>query len=244
MLNSVDKMSMVPYNSAFLNCSNRRRSMGFFITFEGVEGCGKTTQIKLLSERLTSAGYCVVLTREPGGCPIADKIRTILLDAENNAMQPLAELLLYAAARAQHVAEVIMPALESGAVVLCDRFTDATVAYQHNGRGIERATIENLNSLACQSLRPDLTVLIDCDAATGLTRAKSRIEAASGPREERFELEAIQFHQRVRDGYLTLAASEAERFHTVSASGTINEISETITSNVLEFIKVKNSAIR
>jgi dTMP kinase len=218
--------------------------MGFFITFEGVEGCGKTTQIKLLADRLTSAGFRVILTREPGGCPIADKIRTILLDAENRGMESLTELLLYAAARAQHVAEVILPALESGAVVLCDRFTDATVAYQHNGRGIERATIDALNSLACQSLRPDLTILIDCDAATGLARAKSRIEAASGPREERFELEAIQFHQRVRDGYLTLSTTDPGRFLTVSATGSISEISDTITSQVLGFLMDKTRAIQ
>jgi dTMP kinase len=207
--------------------------MGFFITFEGVEGCGKTTQIRNLAEYLTTAGYRVVLTREPGGCPIADKIRSILLDAENRGMQPLTELLLYAAARAQHVAEVILPALESGAIVLCDRFTDATIAYQHTGRGIERDTIDALNTLACQSQRPDLTILIDCDAVTGLARAKSRIEASNGPREERFELEQLSFHQRVRDGYLQLAASEPERFFTVAAGGTIDEISQVIISRVL-----------
>jgi dTMP kinase len=218
--------------------------MGFFITFEGVEGCGKTTQIRQLFNRLTAAGYRVVLTREPGGCPIADKIRSILLDAENSGMQSLTELLLYAAARAQHVAEVIVPALESGAVVLCDRFTDATVAYQHNGRGIERGTIDALNTLACRSLRPDLTILLDCDAASGLARAKSRIEAASGPREERFELENLQFHQRVRDGYLKLAASEPGRFLTVSAQATIGEISETIASQVLDRLAGSSHAAR
>lgn len=217
--------------------------MGYFITFEGVEGCGKTTQIKQLFERLTTAGYRVILTREPGGCPIADKIRSILLDAENCGMRSLTELLLYAAARAQHVAEVIMPALESGTVVLCDRFTDATVAYQHNGRGIERGTIDTLNSLACQSLRPDLTVLIDCDAASGLARAKSRIEAASGPREERFELENLTFHQRVRDGYLQLATAEPGRFLTVSAAGTIAEISETIAAQVLKRLRDNSRAV-
>lgn len=217
--------------------------MSYFITFEGVEGCGKTTQIKRLAEQLTTAGYRVLLTREPGGCLIADKIRSILLDAENHGMQSLTELLLYAAARAQHVAEIIMPALGSGAVVLCDRFTDATVAYQHNGRGIERSTIDNLNALACQSLQPDLTVLIDCDAATGLARAKSRIEAASGPREERFELEKISFHERVRAGYLQLAADEADRFLTVPAAGTIDKIAETIAALVLARLKDNSRAI-
>ena len=217
--------------------------MGFFITFEGVEGCGKTTQISKLAEQLTDAGYCTVLTREPGGCPIADKIRTILLDAGNQGMVPLTELLLYAAARAQHVAEVIMPALESDAIVLCDRFTDATVAYQHSGRGIDRSTIDALNSLACQSVRPDLTILMDCDVAIGLARAKSRIETSSGPREERFELEALAFHQRVRDGYLQLAADEADRFLTVSASGTIDEISVKIAVQVLERLRDRTHAI-
>jgi dTMP kinase len=218
--------------------------VGYFITFEGVEGCGKTTQIRQLYDRLTTAGHRVILTREPGGCPIADKIRSILLDAENSAMHALTELMLYAAARAQHVAEVIQPALESGAVVLCDRFTDATIAYQHNGRGIERGTIDQLNTLACRSVRPDLTVLLDCDAASGLSRARSRIEAANGPREERFELENISFHQRVRDGYLQLAAAEPDRFLTISADGTIGEISETIAVQVLDRLRDNTRAIR
>jgi len=207
--------------------------MGFFITFEGIEGCGKTTQIKRLADRLSAAGHRTLLTREPGGCPISDKIRSILLDADNRGMVPLTELLLYAAARAQHVAEVIVPALQSGTIVLCDRFSDATLAYQHSGRDIDRATIDTLNSLACQSVRPDLTVLMDCDVSIGLARAKSRIEAASGPREERFELEANPFHQRVRDGYLALAAAEPARFVTVSAGGSIDEIAGAISQQVM-----------
>jgi dTMP kinase len=218
--------------------------MGFFITFEGVEGCGKSTQIRELSQRLTAEGYRVLLTREPGGCPIADKIRAILLDSENRAMQSLTELLLYAAARAQHVAEVIEPALAGGALVLCDRFSDATVAYQHHGRGIERGTIESLATLACQSLRPDLTILMDCDVAIGLARARNRIETASGPREERFELEHLSFHQRVRDGYLQLADEEADRFLIISASGTIAEISALIAEQVLKRLKGSSHAIR
>jgi dTMP kinase len=217
--------------------------MGFFITFEGVEGCGKTTQVRILAERLNQAGFRTLLTREPGGCPIADKIRQILLDADNQGMVPLTELLLYAAARAQHVAEVILPALESGLIVLCDRFTDATVAYQHFGRGIDRTTIDALNTLARQNVRPDLTILMDCDAATGLARAKSRIEATSGPREERFELEALAFHQRVRDGYLALAADAAGRFLTVSADGSIDGISDIIGVQVLRRLGDSSRAI-
>jgi dTMP kinase len=209
-------------------------SVGYFITFEGIEGCGKTTQIKLLGNHLNSLGYSVAMTREPGGCPIADKIRAILLDADNAGLFPLAELLLYAAARAQHVSDVILPALKAGSIVLCDRFTDATIAYQSAGRGIERSTIDSLNNLACQTLRPDLTILIDCEASVGLGRARSRIDAQSGPREERFELEALEFHQRVRDGYLAIARQEPRRFIRVDGSGSIEEISASIADQVLQ----------
>lgn len=208
--------------------------MGYFITFEGVEGCGKTTQIGLLGEQLESLGYSVVLTREPGGCAIADKIRSILLDANNRGMSPLTELFLYAAARAQHVAEVILPALKRGSIVLCDRFSDATLAYQSAGRGIDRERVETLNLLACQKVRPDLTVLIDCNPSTGLERARRRMDAQAGPREDRFELEALDFHQRVRDGYLAIARQEPQRFITVDGTGSIEEISELITSQVLQ----------
>ena len=193
--------------------------MGFFITFEGVEGCGKTTQLRLLKERLEAAGERVTATREPGGCPIADQMRAILLDAGNSAITPLSELLLYAAARAQHVREVIAPALERGEIVLCDRFTDATVAYQGHGRGLDLATIGQLNGLATGGLEPRLTLLIDCPVQVGLSRALARIEAGSGAREERFELESVRFHERVRAGYLSLAAAFPERFLVVDGSG-------------------------
>jgi len=173
---------------------------------------------------------------------IADKIRSVLLDADNLGMQPLTELMLYAAARSQHVSEVIMPALATGSIVLCDRFTDATIAYQHFGRGIDRTTIDELNLLACQSVRPDLTILIDCDVAIGLNRAKKRIEASQGPREERFELEAISFHQRVRDGYVQLAAEEPQRILTVYADGSIDDIARNITEQVFNFIKAGSRA--
>jgi dTMP kinase len=195
--------------------------MGMFITFEGVEGCGKTTQLKLLKERLRVAGHRVTATREPGGCPIADQMRAILLDAANSAITPLAELLLYAAARAQHVQEVIQPALERGEVVLCDRFTDATVAYQGHGRGLDLGTITELNRLATGELEPQLTLLIDCPVEVGLGRARARIEAASGAREERFELESVRFHERVRQGYLALADAAPDRFLVIDGSGDV-----------------------
>ncbi len=212
--------------------------MGHFITFEGVEGCGKTTQIRLLGERLCAAGLEVVMTREPGGCRIADKIRALLLDADNSGMSSLTELLLYAAARAQHMRDVVCPALAAGKVVLCDRFTDATVAYQGFGRGIDLATIQHLNQLACQSVEPDLTVLIDCSPETGLRRARRRIEATRGPREERFELEDISFHQRVRNGYLQLATDNPERFITFDGGGSIKDIAAGIATSVLQRMKV------
>ncbi len=208
--------------------------MGYFITFEGIEGSGKTTQIGLLGEHLESLGYSVVITREPGGCAISDKIRSILLDADNSSISPLTELLLYAAARSQHVSEVIIPALKRGNIVLCDRFTDATLAYQGSGRGIAREKVDMLNQLACQSLRPDLTVLIDCDVSVGLERARRRIESKSGPREERFELEALEFHCSVRAAYLEIARAEPQRFITVDGSGGVEEISEAIVAQVLQ----------
>ena len=218
--------------------------MGYFITFEGVEGCGKTTQIKLLSEFLSARGVPATLTREPGGCPIADKIRAILLDAENRALSPLTELMLYAAARSQHVTEVISPALSSGGIVLCDRFCDATVAYQSFGRGIDRSVIDTLNHQACQGVTPDLTVLVDCDPRLGLERARRRIETTCGPREERFELEALAFHQRVRDGYRQLASDEPARFVIIDGSGTIDEISALISTQVVARIPEALRAVR
>lgn len=206
--------------------------VGYFITFEGVEGCGKTTQIRLLADKLQLAGYDVLTTREPGGCPIADQIRGILLDAENCSMVPMAELLLYAAARAQHVSEVIAPAISRNAIVLCDRFTDATMAYQSYGRDISRHTVETLNTLACQSVKPDMTVLLDFDPENGLNRARKRIEECSGPKEERFELEALTFHQNVRNGYLELARHEPGRFIVIDANGSIEAVSNNVFSAV------------
>jgi dTMP kinase len=182
--------------------------MSLFITFEGIEGCGKTTQLALLAETLRLQGHEVLTTREPGGCPIADAVRQILLDPANQAMVPRAELLLYAAARAQHVAQVIRPALAEGHIVLCDRFTDATLAYQGYGRGLDLAMIEHLNDLAGAGCRPDLTLLLDMPAAVGLERAILRNSHGNLAAEGRFELEAEVFHDKVRRGYLQLAEKD------------------------------------
>ncbi|ACM20506.1 thymidylate kinase [Geotalea daltonii FRC-32] len=208
--------------------------MGCFITFEGIEGCGKTTQIKLLEQHLAEKGFKVLLTREPGGCPIADQIRAILLDAANSAMTPSAELLLYAAARAQHVEEVIKPALADDCIVLCDRFTDATVAYQGYGRGLDLDSIGYLNQLATSGLKPQLTILLDCPVEVGLKRALARINGISaGAREERFELESTLFHQKVRNGYLKLAENEKGRFLIVDGGTNVDETRVAVTTAVI-----------
>ncbi|HBG04647.1 MAG: dTMP kinase [Geobacteraceae bacterium GWC2_58_44] len=216
--------------------------MGFFITFEGIEGCGKTTQLRLLKERLEAAGEKVTSTREPGGCPVADQMRAILLDAQNSAITPLAELLLYAAARAQHVQEVIVPALERGEIVLCDRFTDATIAYQGHGRGLDLETIAQLNRLATGGVEPKLTLLIDCPVQVGLSRALARIEAGSGAREERFELESVRFHERVRDGYLALARAYPERFVVIDGSGDVAQTEKRLIEALSTRIPVRDPA--
>jgi len=208
--------------------------VAYFITFEGIEGCGKSTQAEILSRVLQAETGCqVVATREPGGCPIANQIRAILLDAENSALVPLAELLLYAAARAQHVAEVIRPALAEGKIVLCDRFTDATTAYQGHGRSLDLALIENLAQLATGGLSPDLTILLDCPEEVGIKRAMARINATSGAREERFEQESLRFHQAVRKGYLKLAAENPARFIVIDGTRGIQETAEAIRNAVV-----------
>lgn len=191
---------------------------GTFITFEGIEGSGKTTQIVLLANYLKSHGVKIVLTREPGGTMIGDQIRKILLDPANKALDPSAELLLYAASRAQHLSEVILPALAAGTIVLCDRFSDATLAYQGYGRGLDMNMIRELDRIVTAGMRPDITVLLDINAATGLARARRRNNSRGLEGEARFENEEIAFHERVRQGYLTLAKQEPERIRVVDAS--------------------------
>lgn len=208
-----------------------------FITFEGIEGCGKSTQINLLAGQLQRLGRQILLTREPGGCPISDQIRRLLLDADNRAMVPMTELMLYAAARSQHLAEIVQPALTAGSLVLCDRFSDATRAYQAFGRGIDRQAMESLNDLACNGLTPDLTLLLDCPVEVGLARARQRIAGSSGPKEERFELESLHFHQRVRDGYLQLAAEEPDRFVVIDAAASQDQVARTVLQAVQQRLR-------
>ncbi len=191
---------------------------GLFITFEGIEGSGKSSQISLLSEHLAAKGRQVSRTREPGGTQIGDQIRKILLDPRNKALDHKAELLLYAASRAQHLKEIIFPALTAGKIVLCDRFSDATIAYQGYGRGLDLSLIQEIDVLVTAGMQPDLTILLDIEAAAGLARARGRNSIQGLHGESRFENEETAFHERVRKGYLSLAALHKGRFIVVDAS--------------------------
>lgn len=203
--------------------------MGYLITFEGVEGSGKTTQIRRLEEVLKTTGWQCTVTREPGGSSVGNQIRRILLSSDTIELTPLGELFLYEAARVQHVAEVIQPAVRKGMIVLCDRFCDATLAYQGHGRELDLTMVEDLNRLASQGLTPDLTLLLDCPAEIGLRRASQRISAKKPAlREDRFERESLAFHQRVREGYLQIARGDPDRVRVIDASVEESEIHRTV----------------
>ena len=190
-----------------------------FITFEGIEGSGKTTQIKYIAEFLKSKGHDCVITREPGGTAIGKKIRAILLDPENGQLDPLSELLLYAADRAQHIRSKIKPALSEGKIVICDRFSDSTTVYQGYARGLNIELIRALNHMVLENLIPDITFLLDLDPHIGLNRAWKQINNGSRENNEsRFEEEALSFHERVRSGYLELARLEPKRFRIIDAA--------------------------
>jgi dTMP kinase len=189
-----------------------------FITFEGIEGSGKTTQLRRVAERIPGA----VVTKEPGGTPVADRIRAVLLDSSSR-IDPVAEVLLFAASRRENTLRVIRPALDHGGIVLCDRFTDATLAYQGFGRLLNLDQLRALNAWATDSLIPDLTLLFDLPEQTGLARARTR-NADAWQDEGRFEAEDLRFHQRVREGYLTLAAAEPSRFVLIDAEGGVDDV--------------------
>lgn len=198
--------------------------MGLFITFEGIEGCGKSTQIALLKGYLTEKkGKGVLTVREPGGTVLGEKVRAILLETGNEPPDPWAELFLYEACRAQLVSRVIKPALAAGKVVISDRFFDSTLAYQGFGRGLDRTAIKRLNAIAAEGLVPDVTILLDCKAEEGLERAFARMASSGGAREDRFEREDIDFHRRVREGFLK-AAREEPRVRVVDASAEISTV--------------------
>ncbi len=211
---------------------------GTFITFEGIEGSGKSTQIALLANYLTARGVRYVLTREPGGTLIGDQIRKILLDPANRVLDPAAELLLYAASRAQHLREIIVPALAGGANVLCDRFSDATLAYQGYGRGLNIEMIRALDQIVTAGMRPDLTLLFDIEAASGIARARGRNNSRGLEAEARFENEELAFHERVRQGYLALLAQEPERIQVVDASSSAEAIQAKVRKIVDERLRI------
>ena len=190
-----------------------------FISFEGIEASGKSTAQRLLAEHLQGLGYDPLLTREPGGCALGRSLRPILLDARTRGLSSRAELYLFLADRAQHVAEVIRPALEAGQTVLCDRYADSTLAYQGYGRGLDPEHLRRINDMATGGLMPDLTLLLDLPVHCGLERAGLRNrEEGTVLSEGRFDAESLEFHERVRQGYRSLAAEEPERFAIIDAA--------------------------
>jgi len=196
---------------------------GHFITFEGLDGCGKSTQLKKLASVLKKRGFSVVLTREPGGTKTGEKIRNLLLDTATSGLSPLSELALMFASRSQHIKEIIQPALAEGKIVLCDRFTDSTEAYQGGGRKLGSEPVLELHRVLCGGLQPELTILMDSDVAHSVDRARRRNAAGSrrGESDEnRFEQESRAFFGRVRHGYLAIAKRESDRVAMVDARGT------------------------
>jgi dTMP kinase len=203
-----------------------------FITFEGGDGAGKSTQVKALERYLAARRRSFVSTREPGGTPLGKLIRQALLEVGKQPIGSPTELFLYLADRAQHVQDVILPALENGKIVLCDRYTDSTLAYQGYGRGIDLKVLRELNQMADCGVKPDLTLLFDCPVEVGLSRTAKRIAAENLPsdREDRFERERMEFHEKVRAGYLELARAEPERFRIIDASRSVAETTQEIKS--------------
>lgn len=200
--------------------------LGTFITFEGPDGSGKTTQMARLADRLRTMDYEVVETQEPGGTAIGQEIRAILLNTAHRELCPVAEMLLYFAARAQNFDELILPAWQRGAIVLSDRFTDSTLAYQGDGRGLDSNVVLELHKIACHGLQPDLTVSIDIDLRTGLERTEAR--SRDGGSRDRMEEEAAAFHDRVREGYLKLARRHPERIRIVDGRGGRDDVAKQV----------------
>jgi dTMP kinase len=206
---------------------------GAFITFEGIDGCGKSTQLRLLASELRLRGVPVVATREPGGTTLGQKLRTALLDVQEQ-VDPLAELLVFAADRAQHVRKHLLPALEQDQVVLSDRYADATVAYQGGGRGFEPKLIEEIVELATGGLKPDLTLLFDLSVAESAVRTRKRVQ---NKRTDRLDKEDAEFHTRVRNAYLEIAKAASARFRIINARGSVNETHHAVMNIVIPFLE-------
>jgi len=219
-------------------------SRGKFITFEGLDGCGKSTQLQKLAAALRKQGLLVVITREPGGTPTAEKIRQLLLDTSTPALAPLAELALMFASRAQHIKEVIQPALTSGQIVLCDRYTDSSEAYQGGGRKLGSEPVLALHKILCGDLQPDLTILMDSEVAASVERARRRNQTRGSTEsdENRFERENRTFFGRVHSAYLAIAAREPQRVSVVDARGTPEETHRKIMEVVKRKMKLARTA--
>ena len=206
---------------------------GVFITFEGIDGCGKSTQLRMLASELRARRLEVINTREPGGTTLGKKLRAALLDVEEQ-VDPLAELLVFAADRAQHVRTLLRPALAQNKIVISDRYADATVAYQGSGRGFKPQLIEQIVQLATEGLVPDLTLLFDLSVAESEVRTRRRVEAK---RSDRLDSENVDFHERVREAYLAVARKHPERVRVINASGSAQETHELVMDIVMPFLK-------
>lgn len=206
--------------------------MSKFITFEGGEGSGKSTVMKDVATRLTKEGYKLVLTREPGGTPIAEEIRNVILDKDNTKMDPRTEALLYAASRRQHLVEKIWPALERGEIVLCDRYLDSSLAYQGGARGLGVDEVLSINMFATEGEYPDLTLLFDLEPEEGL----KRIEKNKGREVNRLDLEKLEFHKKVRDNFHALAKKYSTRYVVIDASKPLNEVEDEVYKIIKETI--------
>ncbi len=214
---------------------------GLFITFEGIDGCGKSTQLRLLADHLQAASLPVIVTREPGGTALGQSVRALLLSA-SQVVSPIAELLLFAADRAQHVAEVIQPALDRGCIVLCDRFDDSTTCYQAVGRGLDMKLVTSLQPIATGGINPDLTLLFDLEPGIAWQRISRRAEEMAATIEDRFERAAMEFHQRVRQAYLDLSARAPARIKVVSSLGTPENIHQTVIRLTEQFFSLTQAA--
>jgi dTMP kinase len=207
---------------------------GVFISFEGIEGTGKSTQTRLLAGYLRGKGFRVVETAEPGGTPISLKIRELLLSVDNKDMGAVTELLLYNAARVQHIGQVILPALQRGDIVVTDRFSDSTTAYQGYGRGLNLELIDTLDRISTGRMRPDITILLDVDAAAGLKRNREANKS------DRLELEDISFHERVRKGFISIASKEKTRVKLIDCSDGVDKVHSRVIGIIEAFLKMRN----
>lgn len=216
---------------------------GTFITFEGIDGSGKSTQLRLLANFLRSKGCDVLVTREPGGTPVGLRLRGALLDAQEE-VDPLTELLVFAADRAQHVRRVLRPALQSEQIVLSDRYADATIAYQGAGRGFSGELISEIVALATEGLKPDLTLLFNLSVAESGARTRRRSEGKhKGDRGDRLDAETVEFHTRVRNAYLRLAAAEPDRFQIIDTSGAVEETHARVKQIVVLFLEARGELV-